>query len=467
MVSEAGRVLSQRNASALVRAWRQLGQVLTAALGTVPADDEEQTIEALSHRDIRSALDTAIRATLVMGDGYWLWIEDEYDDAVIYRYETPRGSTLYRRDYTVDDAGVVTLADPVEVTQRTEYVPIAQPAAEALRSALVPLTESAVDANGTVQLKIIQPGWGSSGYYSAAMLERDGPAIFTAGLHMYLDHPSESESADRPERSVRDIAGVLTSDARWDADGAAGPGLYAEAEVVGAYRDLVEDLAPHIGVSIRAFGTVSEGEADGRRGRLIDGLVSAESVDWVTRAGAGGQVVTMLESARSGRMQQRAPRRPTPAREADAPIVALRESEGEIVMDDETRQRLADLEAENARLRQAQVASEARTRIAEQLAADDLPAFAVRRIAEQLAADVPLTEAGALDTAALDAAITAARDGWRSDLAGMTEAAGGVRGMGPSGSAAGGSDRLSAALGGLMTQFGLSESGREIAIRGR
>jgi len=465
-VSEAGRVLSQRNATALVRAWRQLGSILTAALGSTPSadDDEETAEEALSHRDIRAALDTAIRDTLQMGDGYWMWIEDEYDDAVIYRYETPSGAHTYQRSYTITDAGVVTLGDPVEVMARTEYVPVEQAtaAAESLRSDPVPLTESAIADAGAVQLKVIQPGWGSSGYYSAEMLERDGPNIFTSGTHMYIDHPSATESEDRPERSVRDIAGVLTSDARWEADGPAGPGLYAEAAVFGAYRDLLDDLAPHIGVSIRASGTVTEGEADGRRGRLIDSLVSAESVDWVTKAGAGGQVVTMLESARSGQ-PRRTSRQRVATTESGAPVVALVESTEVSEMDAETQARIDQLEAENARLRTERATSEARTHIAAQLANAELPAFAVRRITEALVAAVPMTEAGVLDTAALDIAIVAARDAWRTDLA----ESGTVRGMGPSGGGSGDTTQLEASLTRLFAHTGLSEAGVKAAVQGR
>ena len=464
-VDEAGRVLSAANAGAIVNAWRTLGAVLSRALGATPqgeGDTAESVREALSHGDTERALALALRSVHpVPGDGYWLWVQDVFDASVVYRYETPAGATLYQRDYALTDAGAVTLGDPVEVMQRTEYVPVA-PTSEALalRSELVPLAEAAIRDDGTVPIRIIAPGWGSSGYYAPAMLERDGPNIFTSGLHMYLDHPSVSEADDRPERSVRDLAGRLVSDARWDAEGPAGPGLYAEAEVFAPYRDVIGEIAPHIGVSIRASGTVSEGEAEGRAGRLVDRLVAAESVDWVTRAGAGGQVVTMLESARAAR-----------AARTDEPAIVspaeTRGSEGDD-MDDltEATARIAELEAENARLVAAQMAGAARARVAERLAAVELPAFATRRITEGLADVAPVTDAGQLDTAALDAAIDAAVETWRADLAGMTEAGTGVSGMGPSGGADA-SAQLEAALGNVMGAFGLSQAGREIAVRGR
>jgi hypothetical protein len=165
-------------------------------------------------------------------------------------------------------------------------------------SEVIPLTERAVRPNSTIDLKLIAPGWGSSGYYSADVLRADGPTAWPAGTHMYLDHPTVSESKDRPERSVRDLAAVTVSQPEFREDGKAGPGLYAQASVLPQYRDIIDALAPHIGVSIRAHGSFKEGEADGRTGRVITRIAKGESVDFVTRPGAGGKVLALMESLR-------------------------------------------------------------------------------------------------------------------------------------------------------------------------
>jgi hypothetical protein len=148
----------------------------------------------------------------------------------------------------------------------------------------------------TLQLKILDAGWGSSGYYSEAVLKRDGPKVFKRGTQMYLDHPGAHDEANRPERSVRDLAGVLETDARWDSSGLAGPGLYATAKVFANYRDMLKDMAPHIGVSIRALGKAAVGEAEGRRGPIVEELIQAQSVDYVSAAGRGGAIVSMNEA---------------------------------------------------------------------------------------------------------------------------------------------------------------------------
>lgn len=154
-------------------------------------------------------------------------------------------------------------------------------------------TESA----GRLSIGIITPGWGSSGYYSAAVLQEAAKAkVWPAGTKMFLDHPSESELFDRPERSVRDIAAVLTEDARWDGDG-----LVAEAQVIGPFKELLTDpaFAETVGVSIRASAETATGEAEGRTGTIITRLVEGSSVDFVTKAGRGGRVLAVIESARA------------------------------------------------------------------------------------------------------------------------------------------------------------------------
>jgi hypothetical protein len=160
--------------------------------------------------------------------------------------------------------------------------------------------------SGRLRVQVITPGWGSSGYYPAPVLEAAGnAAVFPAGTQMYLDHPSWSEAQDRPERSVRDLAAVLTAPASWDDQLQA---LVAEAQVFAPYRDMLTDpgLAQAIGVSIRANAVVEQGEAEGREGTIVSELVEGVSVDFVTQAGRGGRILSVLESARPQRVVERA-----------------------------------------------------------------------------------------------------------------------------------------------------------------
>lgn len=133
---------------------------------------------------------------------------------------------------------------------------------------------------------------GSSGYYPADVLIKDGPTAFPAGTHVYFDHPTGSEEEERPERSVRDLAGYLLDDAAFE-EGPEGRGLFSRIQFTENAKSLVKELKQVIGLSIRAAGQVEETPS----GRIVRRISEGLSVDLVTRAGAGGRLVTMTESA--------------------------------------------------------------------------------------------------------------------------------------------------------------------------
>lgn len=135
--------------------------------------------------------------------------------------------------------------------------------------------------------------WGSSAYYPREVVERDGPRIFTAGMHMYQNHMSESEQWDRPEGSVENLVGKLASDAVMEEDG-----LYADVEFFPSYVNRITEISKDVGLSIRASGLTEDAEMDGRYGPVLTAILAAQSVDVVTKAGAGGKLTSILESER-------------------------------------------------------------------------------------------------------------------------------------------------------------------------
>jgi hypothetical protein len=378
---------------------------------------------AMSHGDLANLLRTALKAQHP-GPDIYCWVRDVFDAEVVYELSNKDDvSRLYRRSYAVDDAGAVTLGEPVSVVAVTSYVAATEsgdPVAESadLVGDLVPLTEKAVAKDGGLKIKLIQAGQGSSGYYPAETLKRDGPKVFTSGLHMHLDHPSVSEEADRPERSVTTLAGTLTSDARWEEQGPAGPGLYADAKVRSDLAPLIEELAPHIGVSIRALGKAGTSEIGGKRVRTIEGITQAKSVDFVTVPGAGGKVLDLVESAR-----QRHTGGGTPPPEDDGMEEKLNEANAKIA-DLETR-----LNEAERREREARLLQEARTLVVAKLAEAALPQPSRDRLVGQLAANPP-TKDGALDADALATAVKEAADAEAAYLASVTGTAYRVTGMG-------------------------------------
>jgi hypothetical protein len=176
-------------------------------------------------------------------------------------------------------------------------------AAAVVDAALVPLVESSpggVTATGTprrYRARLIETDrWGSSGWYGREVVSRDGPTAWPIGTHLYIDHPTASEEVDRPERSIRDIGAHIVSTPICEADG-----LYADIEVVPHYADLVHSLRNLIGLSIRADGLAESGTRAGRTGPIVTAITHGHSVDLVTKAGAGGKLVSLLEAARDMR----------------------------------------------------------------------------------------------------------------------------------------------------------------------
>lgn len=154
------------------------------------------------------------------------------------------------------------------------------------------LVESSAEnkSNRRWRAKIIEAGQGSSAFYPERVLE-DYASVFKTGTQMYFDHPTMTEDFDRPERSVKDLVGKLVSEAEYE-DGA----LYADVEFYSWAAPVINEMAEDIGLSIRAFGTAEDND-EGTQ--VLTSFVEVVSVDVVTKAGAGGALVGMLESART------------------------------------------------------------------------------------------------------------------------------------------------------------------------
>lgn len=141
-----------------------------------------------------------------------------------------------------------------------------------------------------VRLRVIDAGIGSSGIYPASTIEAAAPLV-APGTPIYADHPTVSEGYERPERSVRDLVGFIEGNGRYITESHS---IEAEASILPKWREPLAAMHQHVGMSIRAAADVEEREGK----RVIQRITSIESVDLVTKAGRGGKVIELLESAR-------------------------------------------------------------------------------------------------------------------------------------------------------------------------
>ncbi|HEY6116783.1 MAG TPA: hypothetical protein VI172_12570, partial [Candidatus Dormibacteraeota bacterium] len=149
---------------------------------------------------------------------------------------------------------------------------------------------------GRMLLRLITAGWSLNGnHYGAEVLRKAATdRAWPAGTRAYVDHASDEEEQQHPSGSVKNLAAVLTEDARWDE---ATQSLVAEARLFEPWRTPLTQMAEAkaIGMSIRAWVTGEQGERDGREGFVVD-WVEGRSVDFVTVPAAGGEVISVLES---------------------------------------------------------------------------------------------------------------------------------------------------------------------------
>ena len=144
------------------------------------------------------------------------------------------------------------------------------------------LTESSsapVKSGNNWRAVLITPGKGSSGVYTEEMLKQYGPEAFKKGTHSYVDHPRDESDI----RSPKNLIGVLAEDARYEE----GVGLVGELSIMPHWKEFVEAVAPHTGLSIYAMG---EGNYSDDGEVVVENLVPhvQNSVDLVSYPGRPG-----------------------------------------------------------------------------------------------------------------------------------------------------------------------------------
>ena len=442
----AGRVLSKKNEAKI----RAIAEEAAALLALLDGDDESDSDDA---KESRRKLNEAAN----LGN----WLESRihlsfteiadmlFGEGRLNREERIALSSAIGEALTSFNTAIA--ANMPGLYEREPWRDAPSPAAiseAAIEAEFVPLIEAVVRRDGTIPIKIIEPGWGSSGYYPAEVLERDGPKVFTKGLKGFWNHQTATEEAQRPEGDLNALAMELISDARYLANGPKGAGLYADAKVFKPYQEAVNELAPHIGVSIRASGRATQGQAEGRKGPIVQALTAAKTVDFVTEPGAGGAIIQMFEAARPQQL----------------PV----HKEGEV---DATQfqEAIAKVEGENARLREALILRDAKDFVRQQVASANVSDVTKVRLVESLSANPPVKD-GLLDTESFAARIS---ETVKAEVEYLTKAAGygsgRIEGMGGGQSlpAEYKSEEISTRMIEAFKRMGMSEADAKLAAAGR
>jgi hypothetical protein len=165
----------------------------------------------------------------------------------------------------------------------------------------------AVAEDGTVTLHLIRPCLGKGRgrhVYEADMLRRHAESGHFNDWPMFVDHesPEARRKAGGLPRSFGDLGGRVV-ETWWDdsvpAEGAFGKGAVAAKALPVPWIQEYLRNDPKLGqVSLNTHATgVQPTTRQGRPAYIVEGFEHEGSVDWVTRAGAGGRVVQLMEAA--------------------------------------------------------------------------------------------------------------------------------------------------------------------------
>ncbi len=155
----------------------------------------------------------------------------------------------------------------------------------------------------TWKAAFIQAGRSLNGRnYSPEVLEKSVPLFDKAAV--YIDHPSRSEEKDRPERSVKDIAGWITNP-KWDASYGEGGGIVGSLNLLNSspasaqIREAYERGNPDL-VQLSIYGRIRAVPVRENGGGYWDvkEINKIRSVDLVTQAAAGGRIMDVMHSIR-------------------------------------------------------------------------------------------------------------------------------------------------------------------------
>lgn len=225
-----------------------------------------------------------------------------YEDYVIAR----DGTAYFQVAYQVNDTGAIVFA------ARGDWIPVtlswtavtAPPAGEAVAAGggaptpggalrescaltiLGRLQEAAnIPDSGPVPCVLVEAGESLNGnVYSPEVLQAAIPLF--EGVQMFVDHPTRSQQRERPEGSVRDLAGKVSA-VQWDATGLRARALISES--AGWLRTLVrEGIAGDLSINAEGQGRKENGKF------IVEAITRVNSVDFVTKGAARGRILEAI-----------------------------------------------------------------------------------------------------------------------------------------------------------------------------
>lgn len=233
------------------------------------------------------------------------YVVDVFEDVVVVKTGGFGDiSKYYQVAYSIGEDSVDFAEPTAWVEVELSYTPAAGGTGEATEEADTPdedgqILESiraVIESNGRgPEAVIIVEGESANERIYTRQALNSGVAVFS-GAKLFVDHPTAFEESQRPERSVRDVVGVL-GEAYLSKDRAGRTALRAPVIISESEQGLMTKIREGIlgDLSIRAYG---RGKANDDGKFVVESFVASPhtSVDFVTVAAAGGYA-ELAESA--------------------------------------------------------------------------------------------------------------------------------------------------------------------------
>lgn len=145
------------------------------------------------------------------------------------------------------------------------------------------VTEAPVKKGNRWRVIVARPGQGSSGYYSEEMFRRDAHKIIAPGGQSFINHDDS--------RNPKDMIGIYPEGSFWSEEDKA---VVSELEVFSHWKEFVEEVGPHCGISLYALG---ESDEEGNVTAITEDRLNG--ADLVSRPGliGSGLAEKLYESA--------------------------------------------------------------------------------------------------------------------------------------------------------------------------
>lgn len=152
------------------------------------------------------------------------------------------------------------------------------------------VTEAPVKKGNRWRVIVAKPGQGSSGFYSEDLFRRDAAKIIAPGGQAFINHDDT--------RNPKDMLGTYPEGSFWSEEDKA---VVSELEVFSHWREFVEEVGPHCGISLYALG---EADESGNVTSFIEDRLNG--ADLVARPGlvGSGLAEKLYESAKAHSVEE-------------------------------------------------------------------------------------------------------------------------------------------------------------------